>query len=352
MLQVLASEHYRLLEHAVLCLGNIAGDKVEWRNYLLRMDADVYLIQLYYRVGKTSDLELVKRLAWVLNNLVRGTPAPQMNYICNILPIFSDLLKSTSNSLISKALLGLSNVMKGGGLACIELVINTGCIPKAVECVLCESRQVHLPAINLLGQISLGDFHHTELLFSLQILDKLSFTILSQDSEVRKQTFWVLSNLSADSAEQSHKIIESPIVFPALKGLLDADLEIRRECSYVFNNLICEASDDNVMKLVEAGLISTITTSLDDETDPRTVLNLLEAVEKVLSIGKPPEDSDRLNLLSEQFYALGITSIFEFLLSHDNDKVVDKVQTILDTYFESDDNEMDLIEVPQEFHFS
>mmetsp|Transcript_3698 Transcript_3698/g.7912 ORF Transcript_3698/g.7912 Transcript_3698/m.7912 type:complete len:353 (+) Transcript_3698:512-1570(+) len=352
MLSCLTCDNLRLLEHAVLALGNIAGDRVEWRNYLLRMQTDEALVSLYYRLGKSADLELMKRLAWTLSNLVRGEPSPQMTHIYTILPVFSELLNGTNEFLISKALWGLSHIARGG-VQCAELVINSNCLPKAVECVAYGNRMVHLPAINLVGQISSGDYQQTEELFTLNILDKLSFIIMSRDSEVRKQTFWVLSNLTADSTSQASRVINSQIIYLALKGLTDRDTEVRREATYVFRNIALEAKPEQVMKLVAIGIIPILRESLDNEADSRSIFNLMDVIRVILYYGDQ-EGSGLTNSMCEQFCSVGIAEVFEQLLQHDNKDVVESVKGVIECYFEEVDDEMDLIsgEEPQEFQFS
>lgn len=350
MLKCLSSSCSSLLENVVLGLGNIAGDKLQWRNYLLMSQVDQDLVALYYRLDKSTDVELVKTLAWALSNLMRGCPAPPLCHVSVVLPVFCDLLQCSNEAFLSKALWGLTNIAKGGldrGL----LVIEAGCLPKAVECVAYGNRMVHLPAVNLVGEISMGDFLQIEGLFELNILDKLSYIIMSRDSEVRRQIFWVLSNITADSAEHSCKVLNSQIIYLALKGLTDTNLEVRREASYIFRNLAYEASVEQALKLVAIGVVPLLKAALDYEEDTRCILNLLDVIRVLLYYGE--EDAGSLdNPISQLFCKLRIDEVFDQLVVHSNVCVVESVQLLMARYFELSEDDMDLTNAPEEFQFS
>jgi hypothetical protein len=334
----------------VLCLGNIAGDRVEWRNYLLKMQADQALVGLYMRLGTAADLELTKRLAWALGNLIRGDPPPCAIHVYEILPVFCDLLNSPNESLLAKALWGLSHIAKGG-LACTQLVINAKCLPKAVECLTHSNRLVHLSAASLVGQVSLGDNDQTEQLFALDVLEKLSFIILSRDPEVRRQSFWVLSNLTADSSLHASQVINSSIIFLSMKGLTDEDTEVKREASFVFRNIGFEINKPQAFRLASIGIVPVLKDALQDEEDPRIILNLADLARVLLYYGKSDEASNE-NPMRDLFCSHGVLEVFAKLFSHPNSSVVNTVQGILECYFELVDDDCMVEEVPDLFQFS
>jgi hypothetical protein len=333
----------------LLCLGNVAIDKVEWRNYLLQLQTARAVVDLYCRLGKSADIDLLKQIAWTLGNLVLGEPAPHLSHISLVLPVLCDLLQSANEALLARALRGLSYIAKGG-LACVQMVVNANCLATAVHCVAHSNRLVHLPAVNLVGQVSTGEYEHTEALFALNILDKLCCIIMSSHSEVRRLTYWVLSNLTADSPSQACRVVNSPILYPALKGLTDTNQDVRLEASYVFRNISFEATAEQATTLLSVGIVPIIKEALDCEADPQIILNLIEVAAMLLYYG---EREAAVNPISEEFCELGMTDVFNQLLSHENDEVERTVKKIIRRYFEVVDDELAMEEErPEQFQFS
>jgi hypothetical protein len=208
-----------------------------------------------------------------------------------------------------------------------------------------------LSAASLVGQVSLGDNEQTEQLFALNILEKLSYILLSRDKEVRRQSFWVLSNLTADSSLHASKVVNSSIIFLSMKGLTDEDTEVKREASFVFRNIGFEINKPQALQLASIGVVPVLRDALQDEEDPRIILNLADFARVLLHYGKS-EGASYASPMQDLFDKHGVLEVFVKLSTHPNSSVVNTVQGILEGYFESVDDDSMVEEVPEHFQFS
>lgn len=74
------------------CLGNIAGDKPEYRDMILKIDGG--LEGLLLNMTNPSCVAMQRNVAWTLSNLCRGKPATDLNLIKPALQVFAHLLKT------------------------------------------------------------------------------------------------------------------------------------------------------------------------------------------------------------------------------------------------------------------
>jgi importin subunit alpha-6/7 len=80
LLELLNESHFRLNEQAIWAIGNIGGDTIKLRDLIIKKNGLEVLIKL---AEKSTHKCIIKRAAWAISNLCRGTPLPKFDLIKN-----------------------------------------------------------------------------------------------------------------------------------------------------------------------------------------------------------------------------------------------------------------------------
>jgi len=84
LIKLMESEHSAIIEQAVWCIGNIAGDSVKHRDTLLQKKAINIIVNKYFFFKKRTDTNARKinqQIIWCISNLCRSKPAPDPRFI-------------------------------------------------------------------------------------------------------------------------------------------------------------------------------------------------------------------------------------------------------------------------------
>ena len=72
----LKSPNHKVREQACWVIGNIAGDQVSFRDYVLQNGGMDHILNLLETENKTN---VIKIATWTMSNLCRGSPLPPFN---------------------------------------------------------------------------------------------------------------------------------------------------------------------------------------------------------------------------------------------------------------------------------
>ena len=93
--QLLGSPNEEVREQAAWALGNVAGDSVGCRDYVLDQGAMQALLQVCSTFTEHSRVSTIRNVTWTLSNLCRGKPVPALHLVSAALPLLQQLICSS-----------------------------------------------------------------------------------------------------------------------------------------------------------------------------------------------------------------------------------------------------------------
>ena len=320
-------------EQAAWCLGNVAGDGPELRNFVLNSGA---LQPLVMNVMQPASLSLMRNCVWALSNFCRGKPQPSLDVIKEALPALRHVVQSSNDQeTIIDATWALSYISDGDN-GRIQSVVDLGIIPSLIQMLLSGQGPIIVPALRTLGNIVSGSNSQTQAVIDCNALSALVQLLSNTKKNIRKESCWMLSNIAAGSPEQLTLLMSTPgLVSRVLEQLsASAEWDVRREAAWVVSNISTSGSKANIAQLVEFGAIRPLCELLDVH-EVKIIQLAMESLQSILKVMK----SDIL--ISEKIIALveeaeGIDKL-EALQEHENEDVYNKAVQIIEQFFGGDE---------------
>lgn len=114
---------------AIWALGNIAGDSAGFRDLILQWGGLKPLLEI---VSTTNDQTILRHGVWVISNLCRGKPLPDIKQVEIAIPVLAQVLKTqTNNDILTDAAWALSNIARSE--AKIKEIAEKDIIPALVK---------------------------------------------------------------------------------------------------------------------------------------------------------------------------------------------------------------------------
>lgn len=171
LIQLLRHENPDVREQAAWCLGNIAGDKQEFRDFLLHSGI---IEPLLLNMAQPASVSLLNNVTWTVSNLCRGKPSPDLAYVEPLIaPLHQLLLQQTPTDVMVDAVWALSYISDGPNER-IECVMKTGVTSKLVEFLGDLSSPLLTPTIRCLGNFVTGSDVQTQAVVDAGIIEYLN----------------------------------------------------------------------------------------------------------------------------------------------------------------------------------
>ena len=121
----------------------------------------------------------------------------------------------------------------------------------------------------------------------------------------------------------------------------DGEFEVRKEVTWTVTNAISGGTDAQINFLMTSGFLEALTELLG-VFDQKVVLLCLEALQKVLKLGEKMmhKGNTDLNPYATRLEENGGLEVLEELTNHVNRKVYTLAASLLDTYFEEEEENM------------
>lgn len=257
LIRLLSSISEDVREQCAWALGNIAGDSPKNRDLLLSMGCLPTLLTIFS--DEKSRISIRRTSSWTLSNLLRGKPAPSMEYAELALPHIVKLIFNVDAEVVTDSCWALSYICDGGE-ARRQLVLNAhSVIPRLIDLIENGNISVQTPALKVIGSMVSGTDEETQsVLDYAPALPALSKLLSSQKKNIRKEVILAFSNINAGSTAQIQAIIDCHVgIVPKLIELLKADdVDVQAEACWAIANVTNGGTFDQLLTYVLSGAIS------------------------------------------------------------------------------------------------
>ena len=243
------------LHQAILALGNLCSDSPSLRDQSIALNAHLFI---HSRLQVESSLPLCRISSWTLSNMCRGSPPISIQAAEEILPVFKELLRGRDEVTVASALYGLGYITYAG-LEYVQLALReAGLVVEVGKWVEFGEAGVKLPALKLIGNIVSGDHLQTQKVLEMPILPLLQKCINSFNPSIRREVFFILSNICAGTLPQIDLLLGSSMASELILALEDHDSAVRSEALWAFANLTKTCSQSQLLKFTNNGLFQSL----------------------------------------------------------------------------------------------
>lgn len=322
----------QLQDQSAWTLGNLAGDSAECRQMLQAQGITPPLVQLLQSPHKS----VVQSAAFALSNLAKESTDICSEMIkASIIPsLLPHLAFSTENVSVLAEVSWVLTYLATSGLF-LEELSTQGVITKIVSLLVSLSDiqphepQVVTPLLRCLGNICSGPDKYTlEAKQNAELLPSLCKFLTSDLRHARKETLWVLSNMTGDIGV-CKEVTFGPILSHVLEQV-PAAFDIKSEALYLLCNLACHG-DDICTHLVESKMLQVVVPVL--KSHDIEVLNLALALCE-MAIRMTPNGKNIFEKECEGMVKL------EALEYHSNEAIRTAANHILDMYYGNKEEEV------------
>jgi len=345
-IRLLESPEVKVRDHAMLVLGNIAGDSSKSRKMMMELHPN--LIEIIIKNIKFAPKALYAQNAiWLLSNLNREKPHFSYSEIPEkIIPVLSALLNFPRDQLNSDLLAEIFWLIyyltnRNDSEKIINNLMKNGIISKVIALTYSDKTlAVESPAIKILGNVAYNGEEQTQNLIDGRIFMLFPQLLRSKSKLVRKESFYTLSNIAAGTKSQQDAIIDfnnnqliTEIIFTMND---DKAWDVKKEAAYVIYNLVTR-NDRKYIKLLLRNFIVSPVVNLLDTVSVDTIMVSLKILKQLLKSEKNIKNGYVSSLIEDS----GGLDKIEMLQNHDNEEIYELSLDIIDTYF-SDDDEFSL----------
>eukprot|EP01128_Nolandella_sp_AFSM9_P006197 TRINITY_DN312_c0_g1_i1.p1 TRINITY_DN312_c0_g1~~TRINITY_DN312_c0_g1_i1.p1 ORF type:complete len:524 (-),score=139.74 TRINITY_DN312_c0_g1_i1:282-1853(-) len=332
-------------EQAVWALGNIAGDGIHTRDFVLSHNVMKPLLENLATHGNNS---MHRNATWTLSNLCRRKPPPDFEKVRPALSMLSRLIYSSDDDVLTDACWTLSYLSDGPKLQ-IQAVVDAGVCRRLVELMQHPSYAVVTPALRTVGNIVTGDESQTQAMINVSVLATLVSLLKYPRKAVRKEACWAVSNITAGSVDQIQNVINAGIIPPLIQHIKVSDYEVKREAAWALSNATSSGTPQQVRQIVEMGIIPAVF-EIFSNPDPSLILVGLGIVDNLLRNGKQfaTEQNNFQNPYEMMIYECNEGhKVIEALQDHEDEEVFEKARDIVIAYFQHSEMRNDDAVMPQ-----
>jgi importin subunit alpha-1 len=217
----------------------------------------------------------------------------------------------------------------------LKKILDTKILPKLLSFLDSSALQVQLTCLRIVGNIVSGNALQTQMVIDAGALKYFTKTLFSEKRSIRKETCWIISNIAAGTQQQIEALITADFL-PILDKVIKHDEpEIQKEAIWAVCNLTSTENKQMAEIILKQGILEVICHCLKMK-DAKYIAVSLEALGNLLAFGKNYAGEGQPNPIVKRIEELGMFDILENLQLHPVEIVYEKTVRLLETYFETE----------------
>lgn len=325
LITYLSGQNVQLQDQCAWALGNFSGDSQECRDILRAQGIIVPMVNLL----KSPISTVVQSAAFALSNLARGEQGVAEELLqAGIAPLIISLLTpgNSSTDVASEVAWVLSYLTSKP--VCVPLLVSGGVTNILVESLSLLAQQTELdsqavtPMLRSLGNIVSGpDEYGIQAMQSGKLVGAMKSFLQSVHRHIKKESLWVLSNLTAGPTEHIDVLVQGGIL-PLVMDLMSSTYDIKKEAAICLCN-VAHHGPEYLKSVLDVGAMESFI-NIMKSPDQDTVITGLQFVE--MSLRNFPSSKDL-------FEAGEGVACLEALEYNCNETICQYANELLDTYF-------------------
>ncbi|RHZ59907.1 hypothetical protein Glove_360g112 [Diversispora epigaea] len=329
-----------IIEHSIRSLINLAVKNNLYNHLILNSGVLNPLLTILNNLQENDSLFCIVACALATFCSVQIKSEVNWYFITLALPTLAQFLNCKDEMIIEKACWTFGSIAEGG-IKQIQRMIELGICPTLIKLMNHPSCYVKLASLRCVTNMVTGDDFQIQMIINcgvLQILKELLSSSKEKDSQIRRESCLLLSNITAGTVEQV-EIVYQIGLFPILIELMMvADYYIRREACCSVSNAIIQGRNnfELILNIVRLECISPLGEILLNDNDNDLIYMILTAIQIILHLNITSEDGTKIESYLER---IGVFSkIYDFQY-HKNEEINKIATYIIDNYFEEEEEE-------------
>lgn len=326
-------------DQAIWCAGNIAGEQDKYLQYLIDNGiVNIILNSIYSLVNDTQKndktLSMLRNQSWALSNVFRAGHIPLQS--CPLIQIIGPILSTyTDNELLSHLSWIVAYITKKLNNQDMDIFMNLNILTSDNIKLLRAKQEISVPMLRAYGNLLVGPENICAKLINIGFLSYIPY-LLSSYPDHRKETCWILSNISANGKHYNKLLVDSNIIELVFNAYPTGSFLLQKECIYLFSNII--STKTSIDYMVEQGVIDIFSNFLKPTTSKDLLLVILESIYTILKYSDNGITNKYISLVEDS----DCLDKIEKLQYHDSIEIYNAAVNIMDEFFNNEPNEQDI----------